>query len=74
LTVAKHRFRADGVAWPATSTFGRGRQRRTVWVTLIIPTSRPPDPKGDKLAQPMPQWHLTDQEWGALLADLKTLH
>jgi len=45
-----------------------------VWVTLIIPTSRPPDPKGDKLAQPMPQWQLTDQEWGGLLAYLKTLH
>jgi len=73
LTVVKHRFRADGAAWPATSTLGRGRQRRTVWVTLIIPTSRPPDPKGDKLAQPMPQWQLTDQEWGALLAYLKTL-
>ena len=32
------------------------------------------DPKGDKLAQPVPQWQITDQEWGALLAYLKTLH
>ncbi len=31
------------------------------------------DPKGDKLAQPMPQWQLTDEEWGALLAYLRTL-
>ena len=31
------------------------------------------DPKGDKLAQPMPQWQLTDEEWGALLTYLKTL-
>jgi mono/diheme cytochrome c family protein len=32
------------------------------------------DPEGGKLAQPMPQWQLTDQEWTALLAYLKTLH
>jgi mono/diheme cytochrome c family protein len=32
------------------------------------------DPEGSKLAQPMPQWQLTDQEWTALLAYLKTLH
>jgi mono/diheme cytochrome c family protein len=32
------------------------------------------DPEGNKLAQPMPQWQLTDQEWAALLAYLKTLH
>ena len=31
------------------------------------------DPQGDKLAQPMPQWQITGQEWGALLAYLKTL-
>jgi hypothetical protein len=31
------------------------------------------DPEGDKLAQPMPQWQLSDQEWGALLAYRKTL-
>jgi cytochrome c1 len=32
------------------------------------------DPEGGKLAQPMPQWRLTDQEWTDLLAYLKTLH
>jgi cytochrome c1 len=32
------------------------------------------DPEGSKLAQPMPQWQLTDQEWADLLAYLKTLH
>ncbi len=31
------------------------------------------DPKGDKLARPMPQWRLSDEEWGALLTYLKTL-
>jgi hypothetical protein len=32
------------------------------------------DPEGGKLAQPMPQWQLTDQEWAVLLPYLKTLH
>ena len=45
LTVVKYRFREDGVAWPATSSLRRGRQRRTLWVTLIIPTSRPQAPR-----------------------------
>jgi mono/diheme cytochrome c family protein len=31
------------------------------------------DPTGAHLAQPMPQWQLTDQEWAALLPYLKTL-
>ena len=31
------------------------------------------DPSGSRLAFPMPQWQLTDQEWNGLLAYLKTL-
>ena len=31
------------------------------------------DPEGSTLAQPMPQWQLTEQEWTDLLAYLKTL-
>ena len=31
------------------------------------------DPEGDTLAQPMPQWQLSDQEWADLLTYLKTL-
>ena len=31
------------------------------------------DPGGGRLATPMPQWQLTDEEWSALLAYLRTL-
>jgi len=63
LTDPKGMLAPDGTRGP---TYTDASLRRAITTGI--------DPTGGQLAWPMPQWQLTGQEWGGLLAYLKTLH
>jgi mono/diheme cytochrome c family protein len=62
LTDPKGMLQPDGTRGP---TYNEASLRRAI--------TQGTDPKGDRLAWPMPQWQLTFSEWTDLLTYLKTL-